>query len=152
MDPFIVPNFLLEVVVLLMIPTSAAGFVWLCVAKAKSRPTSEPIKLVAVSIAIICIGSCAAAAGRRINDQAVESAKSYPAQIKPLLEDYRHINGSYPGNLDQLPSNPPVPRLPRTSYGYTSDGQSYEFSFGQPDVMFGTWRYDSKSESWEYET
>ena len=83
-------------------------------------------------------------------DRAVIAAKDYPARVAPLLEAYRQLRGTYPANLDQLPSHPRVPRLLRTTYGYRTDGLHYRFTFSKPGGLIDVWDYDSNTHTWHF--
>lgn len=151
-DPFLL--FILGVAPLIWIgfPASIVAVILLLVAIRTGRSRSPALTILFSVAAFGCLVGLAIPTNHFIQQRAVAAAKEYAARVAPLLEAYHQTHGSYPTNLQQLRTQPTVPRLLRTSYGYRSNGRSYSFSFGMPGGLIDTWHYDSETQQWHLST
>jgi hypothetical protein len=151
-DPFLLQLMGLAAVVWIGPPLLVLGLLLLIYARIFRRSYRSGVQCVTVSIAFACIVGLAIPLNHLVMERAVATAKKYPEKVAPFLEEYRTAHGGYPESLELIKNKPSVPRLLRRSYGYRSNGNSYEFTFPQPGGLIDTWNYYSNTASWSLST
>ena len=78
----------------------------------------------------------------------VATAKRYCEDLVPGLDAYKRAHGRYPEKIDAVNVPGGTPRLLRLYPFYSSDGESFSFSFSNPGALMNWYAYDSKRGKW----
>jgi hypothetical protein len=78
----------------------------------------------------------------------IAAAKRYCEDLVPDLDAYKRAHGRYPEGIDAVTAPTRAPRLLRPFPFYTSNGESFSFSFPNPGGMMNFFAYDSKRREW----
>jgi hypothetical protein len=151
-DPFILGLDVIIALLWILAPCAVAAAIILLVAVIYRRPRRLPLRLLFAVFAGACITVLAVPINGYLQGRAADAAMAYPAQVAPLLEQYRREHGAYPSELGQLPSRPLLPRLLRGAQSYSSDGEEYFFQFPQPGGLINVYDYNSGTHKWELST
>jgi hypothetical protein len=151
-DPLILFLLVYNALLWIAAPCAAVALIILLFAAISRRWLRPPLLLLSAVLAAACVLAAALPINEFLQERAVTAAKAYPDRVASLLEQYRREHGAYPARLEQLPSRPHVPRLLRSSYGYKSNGEHYDFSFSQPGGMIDVWEYNSEAHAWHLST
>jgi hypothetical protein len=147
-DPFILFAGILAVSFWISLPALALGLVLVGYDRV-ARRSLRPFLLILLGFFVL-LATCwlAVPANRYLIHRDELAAQAFPDQIHPLLEAYHASHGSYPSSLQLLPDVPPLPRLLRPPFGYSSEGSTYQFSFPKPGDLIDIWEYNSESHAW----
>ena len=78
----------------------------------------------------------------------IRTAREYVARAVPILDEIKEREGSYPQKLPEALGKPP--RLLRDPYGYTSRGDTFQFTYGDIQGLMGGYKFNSKKRQWIY--
>ncbi|MBB5039337.1 hypothetical protein [Prosthecobacter dejongeii] len=126
----------------------ATFLLWCASRQGRTRPALVQVLRVLAYAAVL--GGVALPLNHQVFQRAIAEAKAWPLVLRPYLEGYRTVHGTYPRRLQDLSSHPPLPRLIGKD-GYGSDGRNFTLWFGDPiGGFFDAWVYESSTGQWHF--
>lgn len=131
------------------LPVLGASAILYRVAKYKSSDKIRVVSKFCFYLAVLLGSSVASVfSGGVLQNSDISKAKMYCESLIPALDGYKDVNGNYPKSLTEVSDQEKVPRLLMEGSYYSSDGDSFSYSFSDPGAFMAWFAFSSKERQW----